>query len=706
MPADSQNFAVLFAGGSRSSSNHLRYYNSLEGVYDVLVSQYDLPAENIQILYADGKRSGLNSSLFQDFASKLAAVYGRDRVALAQELSSEYLKTNLSENEAEILAKIFVAPMKGYSPSEFTEIKKFVENLNLNYSDKIKISYAVGESFDENRLLVNWTVLAASDMAFADGSSYRPGNAPGLEAALGELSNQVDSNDHVFFWTFDHGGFGAPLVDWVNIENKPASGDDRDIWGNRQRGNLATLTGWGDQVKNQDLAQWIAPVINTAGFTTLAYNQCFSGGMLEASRPELAAAEFAYGMAASNAYEVSNNYSFAEGVKLALQGSDNPIARQVFDIAKASDKNAAKYPYADNDGPRMNGVEHPWAYGGSNGNFPVFAVGDALHPLEQQGIDFQDSSEFVAESSLEQIAVSLDEDTSLDLQASLVDQFGPGVTVDAVTWPRHGSLEVVDGALIYTPMADFHGSDSFLLRYSTPVGTTEIRYSLEVSSVNDAPVASDTFVAVDSGERRVKFSVDSQPGFLGDFDLDGDALRVTNFSAPEHGRLKKVGKKNFKYKPVSGFEGTDSFLYQITDGEAYAVAEVTFTVGGDMFSRNPVGGSYRLTSEGSDPIVNPLRGRDGSVLSDDSSSRWDVVAARKDGNRYNLLLQGEGKKEGLYRVWTADDSGKVVNQRKRWLSPDQLEQKVYGSSFADVTRGNAIGQFENPVIEVEIIASI
>lgn len=125
-----------------------------------------------------------------------------------------------------------------------------------------------------------------------------------------------------------------------------------------------------------------------------------------------------------------------------------------------------------------------------------------------------------------------------------------------------------------------------------------------------------------------------------------------------------------------------------------------------MFSRNPVGGSYRLTSEGSDPIVNPLRGRDGSVLSDDSSSRWDVVAARKDGNRYNLLLQGEGKKEGLYRVWTADDSGKVVNQRKRWLSPDQLEQKVYGSSFADVTRGNAIGQFENPVIEVDIIASI
>ncbi len=37
--------------------------------------------------------------------------------------------------------------MKGYSPSEFTEIKKFVENLNLNYSD-FKISYAVGESFD------------------------------------------------------------------------------------------------------------------------------------------------------------------------------------------------------------------------------------------------------------------------------------------------------------------------------------------------------------------------------------------------------------------------------------------------------------------------------------------------------------------------------------------------------------------------------
>ncbi len=38
---------------------------------------------------------------------------------------------------------------------------------------------------------------------------------------------------------------------------------------------------------------------------------------------------------------------------------------------------------------------------------------------------------------------------------------------------------------------------------------------------------------------------------------------------PNMAVLKKLGKKNFQQEPVSGFEGTDSFNYQITDGEAY-----------------------------------------------------------------------------------------------------------------------------------------
>jgi hypothetical protein len=225
--------------------------------------------------------------------------------------------------------------------------------------------------------------------------------------------------------------------------------------------------------------------------------------------------------------------------------------------------------------------------------------------------------------------------------------------------------------------------------------------------VNDAPVASDTFVAVDSDKKRVKFSIDSQPGYLGDFDLDGDALRVTNYSNTGNGRLKKIGPTTFSYKPNSGFEGTDSFLYQITDGEAYSVAQVTLTVGGDAFLRDSFG-FYEVRPDGSDPITNPLRAPDGSLLSDDSSAGWDIVAAEKDGDRYHLLLQGVGKKEGLYQVWTADESGQVFNRRKRWLSPDQLEEKTYGRPFEGFAGSNATVQSGSPITDVDggIFASI
>lgn len=337
----------------------------------------------------------------------------------------------------------------------------------------------------------------------------------------------------------------------------------------------------------------------------------------------------------------------------------------------------------------------------------VFSGDDFTHPLEKDGVDVIAPDRLLAEVGDEELSLRLKEDGVVEVYARLVELYGSDVQVDAVTLPSMGSLERRDGRLYYVPVADFYGVDSFVLSYSTPTSSGAISVTLEVESVNDAPQLADDFVSVASGAKRVKFSVDSQPGFLGDFDLEGQSLRVTDFSAPENGSLKKIGGNSFRYTPDPEFVGRDSFLYQVSDGEDYSVAEVTFTVGGDVLSRDAYGGFYELKSDGPDPIINPLRAQDGSILSDDSSAHWDIAAAVKDGGRYRLLLQGEGKKEGLYQVWTADESGQVIGRGKKWLTPDQFKQKTYGTIFPSVV-GNGVGQLGSPVTDSDggIFASI
>jgi hypothetical protein len=48
-------YAILFSGGSSPADNHVRYWNDLKFMYSTLINKYGYPAENIAVLYANGK---------------------------------------------------------------------------------------------------------------------------------------------------------------------------------------------------------------------------------------------------------------------------------------------------------------------------------------------------------------------------------------------------------------------------------------------------------------------------------------------------------------------------------------------------------------------------------------------------------------------------------------------------------------------------
>jgi VCBS repeat-containing protein len=181
-------------------------------------------------------------------------------------------------------------------------------------------------------------------------------------------------------------------------------------------------------------------------------------------------------------------------------------------------------------------------------------------------------------------AYSTPEDTPLtilpsDLLANDTDADGDPLTVQLVSEPTHGVLTAnADGSFGYTPAANYHGPDSFTYQATDGVAASNVAtVTLTVTAVNDAPVAVDDAYSLD---QHTVLVVSASEGLLtNDTDAEGDALTALLVSGPAHGSLVLTQDGAFSYTPDSKFLGTDTFIYQITDGMlASALTTVTLTV--------------------------------------------------------------------------------------------------------------------------------
>ena len=154
------------------------------------------------------------------------------------------------------------------------------------------------------------------------------------------------------------------------------------------------------------------------------------------------------------------------------------------------------------------------------------------------------------------------------------DPEGDILTVIKTTKPANGELTVnTNGTIIYVPNADFHGIDTFNYTVSDGNGGQSTAVvSINVFKVNRAPVAK-------NDSRSTKVNTPVVILVLGnDVDLDGDALTITESTAPANGNIFVNSDGTITYTPNAGFSGTDSFYYTITDGYAVSTAKVTVTI--------------------------------------------------------------------------------------------------------------------------------
>jgi hypothetical protein len=152
---------------------------------------------------------------------------------------------------------------------------------------------------------------------------------------------------------------------------------------------------------------------------------------------------------------------------------------------------------------------------------------------------------------------------------------GESLAASVVSGTTDGTLSLNgDGSFDYSPDAGFSGTDAFTYRVSDGALTSTATVTIDV--VNHAPSAADDLYA---GPKNLPLSVNAASGVLSnDLDPDGDPLTASVTSGPSSGILLLAANGGFTYTPIVGFDGTDQFTYEATDGSVAVTATVTIAI--------------------------------------------------------------------------------------------------------------------------------
>ncbi|MGI9947245.1 tandem-95 repeat protein [Vibrio hyugaensis] len=171
--------------------------------------------------------------------------------------------------------------------------------------------------------------------------------------------------------------------------------------------------------------------------------------------------------------------------------------------------------------------------------------------------------------------IQTDEDVpaTIDVLANDTDQDSDSLTIESATVPEdQGTVEIVDGELIFTPAKDFNGDATVTYVVTDGEMTDEASVTITVNPVNDTPIAVDDFATTDE-DTAVTIDV-----LANDSDPDDNQLTITNASVPaEQGSVEIVDGK-LVFTPAENFNGDATISYTVSDGELTDNAEVSVTV--------------------------------------------------------------------------------------------------------------------------------
>ena len=195
----------------------------------------------------------------------------------------------------------------------------------------------------------------------------------------------------------------------------------------------------------------------------------------------------------------------------------------------------------------------------------------------------------------------------------------PGLTLDPATGLISGS--------ILPDAAGPTGSATYTVVITASDGSASVQTSFSFTVTNPGPVANNDTVTVNEDTQatfNVITGVGTQSGAAGaDTDPDGDTLQLVSASAG-NGSVTFLPNGSITYTPNANFNGTDTIVYTISDGQGgTATATVTVTVG----------------AVNDPPVANPIVDRtvyDGETISFDAGAFFSDA----DGDDLDYTVTG------------------------------------------------------------------
>ena len=189
------------------------------------------------------------------------------------------------------------------------------------------------------------------------------------------------------------------------------------------------------------------------------------------------------------------------------------------------------------------------------------------------------------------LSLTTNEDLAVPGQIAASDLDGDTLAYAVSGLPTNGSvtLNPATGSFIYTPNANYNGSDSFVVTISDGNGgTTTSTVTIGVTPVNDAPTAGDLSLTTNEDV--------AVPGQIVASDLDGDTLAYAISGLPTNGVVTlNPATGSFIYTPNANYNGSDSFVVTISDGNGGTTTS-TVTIGVTPQNDAPTASNLNLTT--------------------------------------------------------------------------------------------------------------
>ncbi|MFW1445492.1 tandem-95 repeat protein, partial [Vibrio parahaemolyticus] len=234
--------------------------------------------------------------------------------------------------------------------------------------------------------------------------------------------------------------------------------------------------------------------------------------------------------------------------------------------------------------------------------------------------------------------ITTEEDTAvtIDVLVNDSDVEGDALSIQSASVPsEQGSVDIVDGKLVFTPAENFNGEATITYIVTDGDLTDEAKVTVTVTPVNDSPVAVDDTTSI---QEDTAVTIDVLPN---DSDVDGDKLSIQSASVPEAQGKVEIVEGKLVFTPAENFNGDAEITYTVTDGQLTDEAKVTVTV-------NPVNDAPIIKVEAVESITEDAVNTDTvvatlTVRDTDTPEDQLTVSLENNSNGYFVLVGDEVK---------------------------------------------------------------